>query len=203
MITRQLDVSALPRFDISNRAPLFFGQLLLCAIEGSMFFMLIAIYFYLRLSVDVWPPPGTQLPHLLAPSLALIPLFLSVAGSWWASEGAKKNNRSAMLTGLLANLILALLFLAHRYREMATLNFNWETDAHGTIVWSILFLHTLDVIADLLMTAVLIAVLALNQYGPKQRIGVHVDSVVWYFLVAIHIPLYVVIYWGPHFVGTP
>jgi cytochrome c oxidase subunit I+III len=201
--TRQLDVSALPQFNISSRAPLFFGQLLLCAIEGSMFCMLMAIYFYLRLSVDVWPPPGTQIPHLTASTLALAPLIMSVLGSWWASEGAKKDDRRAMLVGLIANLLLACGFLALRFREIATLNFNWATDAHGTIVWSILFLHTLDVIADLLMTVILIWALALNRYGPKQRLGVHVDSIVWYFLAAIWIPLYVVIYWGPHIVGAP
>jgi heme/copper-type cytochrome/quinol oxidase subunit 3 len=200
---RVLDVSSLPEYDISNRAPLFFGQLVLCAIEGSMFCMLIAIYFYLRLSVDVWPPPGTQLPHVAAPTLALIPLVLSAFGSWWASEGAKKNDRRAMLTGLLANLILALCFLGFRYREIATLNFNWATDAHGTIVWSILFLHTLDVVADLVMTLVLICAVAWNRYGPKQRLGVHVDSVVWYFMVAIWIPLYAIIYWGPYVLGMP
>jgi cytochrome c oxidase subunit III len=33
-------------------------------------------------------------------------------------------------------------------------------------------------------------------------LGVHVDSVVWYFLVAIWIPIYVVIYWGPRILET-
>ncbi len=55
-----------------------------------MFLMLIAIYFYLRLSVDVWPPPGTQLPHHDAATLALIPLLLSAVGSYWASEGRQE-----------------------------------------------------------------------------------------------------------------
>ena len=59
-----------------------------------------------------------------------------------------------------------------------------------------------DVVADLVMTAVLIVLMAIGKYGEKQRIGVHVDSVLWYFLVAIWIPLYAVLYWGPHFVGA-
>ena len=37
----------------------------------------------------------------------------------------------------------------------------------------------------------------------KQRLGVHVDSVLWYFIVLIWLPLYVAIYWGPHIVGAP
>lgn len=204
MITsRTLDLGHLRPYDISNKAPLWWGQLLLCVIEGSMFFILIAMYFYMRLSVDVWPPPGTQLPHLLWPTLALIPLLLSAGGSYWASEGAKKNDRMAMLVGMIGNVALAIAFLALRLVEWSTFNFTWKTDAHGTIVWSILFLHTLDTVADLIYTIVLIIIIASGRYGQKQRIGVHVDSVVWYFIVAIWIPLYGVIYWGPRLVGAP
>jgi cytochrome c oxidase subunit I+III len=200
---RTLDVSDLPDWNISNNAPLWWGQVLMATIEGVMFCMLVAAYFYLRLSVDVWPPPGTQLPKLTLPTIALVPLILSAAGSWWATEGAKDNRRGVMLTGVILNLVLGSAFLVLRFAEIQTLNFNWATDSHGTIFWSILFLHTIDVIGDLIYTLVLAIAIAIGRSGPKQRLGVHVDSVVWYFLVGIWIPLYVVLYWGPHIVGTP
>jgi heme/copper-type cytochrome/quinol oxidase subunit 3 len=197
-----LELGHLPEYDISNQAPLWLGQLLLCLIEGSMFCMLIAIYFYLRLSVDVWPPPGSQLWSIWVPSVAIIPLALSALGSYAASLGAKQNNRLLMIVGMLGNLLLAALFLFFRYLEWRSFNFNWQADAHATIVWTILFLHTFDVVADLMMTLVLLIIISTGTYGPKQRIGVHVDSVVWYFLVAIWLPLYAVIYWGPRLVGA-
>jgi hypothetical protein len=50
---RTLDVSGLPPYEISNQSPLFWGQVLMCLIEGSLLCMLIATYFYLRLGVDV------------------------------------------------------------------------------------------------------------------------------------------------------
>jgi heme/copper-type cytochrome/quinol oxidase subunit 3 len=198
-----IDVSGLPPFEISNRAPLWWGQLLLCAIEGSMFFILIAMYFYLRISVDAWPPPGVRPLRLDLATIALAPLLLSAAGSYAASEGAKQNRRGLMLGGLGANLALAAVFLIFRFVEWRTFNFTWASDAHGTIVWSILFLHTFDVVADLLMTLALLLIVAAGRGGPKQRIGVHVDSVVWYFLVLIWLPLYAVVYWGPRLVRTP
>lgn len=201
--SRTLDVSGLRPYDISNKSPLWWGQLMMCLIEGSIFCMLIAIYFYLRLSVDVWPPPGTQLPHRTFATIALIPLLLSAVGSYWASEGAKKNDRRAMLTGMILNVGLGGIFLAFRFAEWRTLNFTWATDAHGTIFWSILFLHTLDTIGDLLYTVVLIVIIGVGRYGQRQRIGVHADSVVWYFIIAIWLPLYAVLYWGPHFIGAP
>ncbi len=46
-------------------------------IEGTMFSILIAAYFYVRLRMDVWPPPGDQFPHVILPTIALVPLILS------------------------------------------------------------------------------------------------------------------------------
>lgn len=196
-----LDVAGLPEYSISSKAPLWWGQVLLCAIEGSMFCMLIAIYFYLRMGVDVWPPPGDRLPDATLSTVALAPLLLSAIASYWASEAAKKNSRGGMVGGLALNLILAAVFLALRYAMWRELNFNWASDAYGTVVWTILFLHTFDVVADLLMTLVLLIIVAIGRHGPKQRLGVHVDSIVWCFLVAIWLPLYAVLIWGTRLVG--
>jgi heme/copper-type cytochrome/quinol oxidase subunit 3 len=197
-----LDVSHLPPYEISHKSPLWWGQLLLAVIEGSMFFILLAMYFYLRLSVDIWPPPGTQIPHLLWPTIALILLIASAAGSYIASEGAKKDNFGAMIGGLILNLGLAAASMVFRGIELNTLNFNWRTDIHGTIFWAIIYLHTLDAVADLIFTLVLIIILASGKYGDKQRLAVHVDSLLWYFIVLIWIPAYVIIYWGPRFAGA-
>ena len=198
---RTLDVSGLPPYDISNQSPLFWGQVLMCLIEGSLLCMLIATYFYLRLGVDVWPGPGVRLPSLTLSSLALIPLIVSCGGSYLASEAAKKDSRSGMLLGLGLNLGFAIVFLVLRAFAWNSLNFTWASDAHGSIVWSILFLHSYDIVADVLMTVVLMVIVASGRYGPRQRIGVHVDSVLWYFLAGIWIPLYGVIYWAPRLIG--
>src|SRR4051794_23400795 len=117
-----LDLSGLPPYEISNKSPLWWGQLLLAAIEASMFFMLLAMYFYYRLSVDVWPPPGTQIPHVMWPSIALVLLIISAAGSYIASEGAKKNSPAAMIGGMLLNLLLAGAFIGLRVAELNTIN---------------------------------------------------------------------------------
>jgi heme/copper-type cytochrome/quinol oxidase subunit 3 len=106
-----------------------------------------------------------------------------------------------MLFGLGLNLGLAIVFVLLRAVEWSSLNFTWATDAHGSIVWTILFLHTYDILADMLMTAVLIVIVASGKYGPRQRIGVHVDSILWYFLAGIWIPLYGVVYWAPRLIG--
>jgi cytochrome c oxidase subunit 3 len=194
---KTLDVSHLPAYDISNQAPLWWGQLCIAFIEGMMFCIIIAAYLYTRLRMDVWPPPGDQFPHRLLPTLALVPLIASAYGSYLASEGAKKNDRRRMIIGLAINLLLAAIFFAMRVTEWHSLNFNWKADIQGSYVWAFLGLHSFDLIGDAVFTLVLLVAVASGRYGERQRLGVHVDSIVWYFLVGIWIPIYVVIYWGP------
>ena len=199
---KTLDVSHLPTFDISSQAPLWWGQLCIDIIEGTMFCILIAAFLYTRLRVDVWPPPGDQFPHLLLPTLALIPLILSAVPSYWASEAAKRDDRPGMIRNLILNLVLAAIFFVMRVIEWHSLNFNWQTDVQGSYVWAFLGLHSFDFVADALFTLVLLIIIWSGRSGPKQRLGVHVDAVVWYFLVGIWIPIYVVIYWGPRILGS-
>jgi cytochrome c oxidase subunit 3 len=200
--SKSIDVSHLPPYEISNQAPLWWGQLLLAAIEGMMFCILIAAYFYVRLRVDVWPPPGDQYPHKLLPTLALIPLLVSCLGTYWASEAAKKDDRAGMIKGMLVNLALAIVFFVMRVMDWYSLNFSYKADAFGTYMWTFLAVHTYDYVADVIFTLVLFVIVLFGRHGPKVRIGVHVDSVVWYFLVIIWVPLYIVVYWGPKFMET-
>jgi cytochrome c oxidase subunit 3 len=199
---RTIDVSHLPAYDISSQAPLWWGQLCITFIEGAMFLILIAAFLYTRLQLDVWPPPGDQFPHLLLPTLALLPLVASTYGSYLASQAAKKNDRRGMMYGMLLNLVLAAIFFAMRVVEWHSLNFNWKADIQGSYVWAFLGLHSFDFVGDCIFTLVLLIAVATGRYGPKQRLGVHVDSIVWYFLVGIWIPIYLVIYWGPRFLES-
>jgi heme/copper-type cytochrome/quinol oxidase subunit 3 len=197
-----LDVGDLPPYDISSQSPLWWGQLCIDIIEGTMFSILIAAYLYMRLRMDVWPPPGDQYPHLLLPTLSLIALIISAPFSYFASEAAKRNDRAAMIRNLALNLVFAAICFILRIFEWHSLNFNWQADAQGSYIWAFLGLHSFDFIADAIFTVVLLFLLLIGRSGEKQRLGVHVDSVVWYFITAIWIPIYIVIYWGPHIFGS-
>src|SRR5581483_5617092 len=199
---RTLDVSELPPMAISSEAPLWWGQLFLAFIEGTLLCTLIAMYYYYRLNLDVWPPPGITYPQRLLPTICLILLIASCYGSYTASEAAKKDDRARMIFGLVLNLVLACAASILRGLEWSQWNFKWNSSSYGSIVWGIMFIHTVDVAADLAFTLVLVIILVRGVYGVRQRLGVHVDSLVWYFLVAIWIPLYITISWGPIFVGA-
>ena len=199
---KTIDVSHLPPYEISNQAPLWWGQLLLASIEGMMLCIVIAAYLYVRLRMDVWPPPGDQFPHRLLPTVGLVPLFLSCIGTYWADEAAKKDDRGGMIKGLLLNLVLALVFFVIRVMDWYSLNFSYKADAFGTYMWAFLAIHSYDYVADVIFTLVLFVLVLIGRTGPKVRLGVHVVSIVWYFLVIIWIPIYVAVYWGPKLLET-
>ena len=77
MTTRVLDVSDLPMETADSRALLWWGNVAMLAIEGTMFAMLIATYLYLKTANFDWPPQSVQLPPVLWPSIGLALLIIS------------------------------------------------------------------------------------------------------------------------------
>jgi cytochrome c oxidase subunit 1/cytochrome c oxidase subunit I+III len=59
-----LDVSGLPTVVFGSRSILWWATMGLAIIEGTMFAILIATYFFLRTRVGDWPP-GVLPPYLL------------------------------------------------------------------------------------------------------------------------------------------
>jgi cytochrome c oxidase subunit III len=51
-----LDVSRLPAYAFGPRGLLWWGTMGIVAIEGMMFAIFLATYFYLRIYVPKWPP---------------------------------------------------------------------------------------------------------------------------------------------------
>jgi heme/copper-type cytochrome/quinol oxidase subunit 3 len=198
-----LDAGRLPAFSMGPRSPLFWGAMGVIFIEGTMFALCIAAYFYARLGVDVWPPPGTQFPHLLLPTIETVLLVLSVWPAYVGTKAAEQNDLTKTRSNMIYNAVLAIAAIVLRGYEWSTFNFNWKTDIHGSLVWSMLVLHTFDLGADVLLTLALIAISFTSRYNDSHRKGVDFDSMTWYFLVGIWIPLYLTIYVAPHVVQAP
>src|ERR1051325_929667 len=78
-----LDVSALPPIASGERTTVWWGVLGLLVIEGTMFALLAATYFYLLRNFESWPPAGTPAPDLLAGTANMILLLISI---WPRSE---------------------------------------------------------------------------------------------------------------------
>jgi cytochrome c oxidase subunit III len=198
-MTSQLDinVSDLPRLVTGTRAPLFWAMIFLVTIETMVFATLISTYFYLRMGEPQWPPIGTEPPKLLLPTLNTLVLLASSVAVYWADTGIKQGNQRVLRVWMLVAVGLSLLFLALKAVEYSDVAYSPADHAYGSIVWTIIGLHSAHVISVTLKAIVVDLLAWWGFFTQERRIGVQVNGIYWHFVVAIWIPLYAVLYLAP------
>jgi len=192
-----LDVSGLPAVALGHRAPVWWATVGLMLIEGAMFAMILASYLYYGTTVPDWPPHGMEPPSLLLATIGLVLLVVSILPAYWASEAAAKHDRRGIVRGLALNLAMALVFVVIRGVEWAQLSFRWDSGVYGSLVWTILALHTTHVVSASTETAVVLAIALSPRFGDEHRVGVDADSIYWYFVVGAWVPFYVLLFVVP------
>jgi cytochrome c oxidase subunit 3 len=193
--TRTLDVSGLPTFAFGNRSILWWATLCLIAIEGSVFAFAIVTYVYLRGRTPEWPPQ-LQAPGLFWGTVNLVIMLASAVPNQWTKKKSEKLDLRNSRIGLTVCLVFGLAFLIVRIFEFGALNVRWDTNAYGSMVWTLLGLHTTHLLTDFVDSCVLAAVLFVKP-SPKRFVDVSENAMYWYFVVLSWIPIYAVLYFGP------
>lgn len=191
-----LDVSSLPGYAFGHRSLMWWGTLGIAAIEGMMFAVLIGSYFYLRGRVPHWPP-NVAPPDLRYGVINTAVLLLSIIPNIWYERASRKKALKKVQIGLLISMAFAVVFTVIRFFEFHTLNCNYDTNAYGSIVWTLLGFHTTHLITDLIDTAVLTALMFTNKIEGKRFSDVSENAVYWYFVVLAWLPIFAVIYCVP------
>jgi heme/copper-type cytochrome/quinol oxidase subunit 3 len=175
---------------------MWWGTMGIIVIEGTMFAILIGTYFYLRGRVPHWPP-NVAPPELRYGILNTIVLVLSVLPNIWYKRAAERQDLITVRIGLLVSLVFAVAFTVIRFFEFGTLNCNYNTNAYGSVVWTLLGFHTAHLITDLIDTAVIIALMFTDKIEGKRFVDVSENAFYWYFVVLAWLPIFVVIYLAP------
>ena len=191
-----LDVSGLPSFGFGHRSLMWWGTWGLIAIEGTLFALGVGSYFYLRSQADAWPitaPP----PGLLWGSLNTVLLLASMLPNHMAKRSSELCDLVRTRWWLIACLACSLVFLVLRAFEFLSLHTRWDSDAYGSVVWTLLGLHTVHLITDTYDTAVLAVLLFTGPLEGQRFVDVSENAMYWYFVVFSWLPIYAVIYWAP------
>jgi heme/copper-type cytochrome/quinol oxidase subunit 3 len=168
-------------------------------VEGTTLFIAVVAYFYLSRNYQTWPPEHILQPSLLWPTVQVVLLLASLVPTVLADRAAYRIDLVKLRQWLLVTLVFELASVAVRWQEFLSLNVRWDTNAYGSSVWTLVGFHTTLLLADVIETAVLIALLF-----SKRRLDRHYSDATdvtfyWYFLVATWIPIYVIVYLGPRF----
>lgn len=194
-----IDVSHLPEFAFGHRTITWWGVVGFLAIETTMLVICFVTYFYLRDRATDWPPPPTELPDLLVPTVNLALMLVSVATMHMVDRAAKKLDERKVFTWLTTTLVIGITFTVLRGFEFTALNVSWDTNAYGSIVWTIIVIHTFHLVSEIIETIIIGLILARGHTEPKYFVDLSDNALYWYFIVIIWIPCYVIIFLAPLF----
>jgi len=193
-MNRTIDVSTLPVGTHDSRSLIWWGNLGMMAIEGTMFALIGATYFYMRASNLDWPP-GTVLPSdLTLPAINLAILLLSLGAAILADRGAQRKNVARVRAGLALCVVAGLAFLVIRSVAMAHIGFTWSDHAYGSVIWTIVGLHTFHMIAATAESALLLVYSLIRPMTTKQFLDVRCTEVYWYFVVLVWVPFFFIVW---------
>jgi len=194
----RLDVSALPTFGFGHRSLMWWGTFGLMLIEGMIFALTIAAYFYLRSHSATWPMNAAP-PELLWGTLNTAVLLASMLPNQLAKKAAEKMDLQKVRIWMVACLLFSLAFLAIRVMEFTSLNTRWDSQAYGSVVWMLMALHTTHLVTDAYDSAVLTVLMFTGPLEGKRFVDVSENAMYWYFVVLSWLPIYAVTYWAPRY----
>jgi cytochrome c oxidase subunit 3 len=193
-----IDVSKLPDHAFGSRSIMWWATISIIAIEGTVFLLAIAGYFYLQGNELDWPPPGTALPDHFWGTINVFVLLVSLIPNQLVKQAAEEMNLRKVRRWMIVADLFAVAFVVIRGFEYASLNVNWDSNAYGSSTWTLLSLHSIHLVTDLIDSLVL-TVLMFTRHGRDSRrfVDVSENAFYWYFVVLAWLPIYAVVYWAP------
>lgn len=190
-----LDVSRLPLHGMGIASPTWWGTCAFMLIEGSGFGLAIVVYFYLMFLAPQWPVDAPA-PDLWAGTALTALLVASVLPNVMVSRWAQKRNLKRVRIGLIVMSLCGIAPLVFRVFEFPALHVRWDDNAYGSIVWTLLGLHTIHILTDLIDTLVLTCLMFSWHGDNTRRYGdVEDNALYWNFFVVTWLPIYACIYW--------
>jgi cytochrome c oxidase subunit III len=169
----------------------------LICVEGTALALAVAAYLYLSGHETGWPPrqllpsPGWGTAFTIIVLLSFVPNML-------LNRRAEQEQLGPVRLWLIVMTVVGLLLVAMRYFEFAAMHVTWSDSAYGSIVITLLGLHTVHLVTDLYDTAVL-CVLMFTRHGNSGRrfVDVAENAIYWNFVIYVWLPIYVLLYFAP------
>ena len=188
-----LDVSGLPSVAFGHRNTTWLANVFYMAIEGMMFALLFATYFYLRTRSTDWPPG--HLPPALNYGMANAVVFLlSIIPAWLVRKRAPELDRRAVRNGLLLLALFALVTTILRVFEFSALNCRWTDDAYSSTTWVLIGMHSGHLVTELIETVVLLFISFTPKMEGTRFADAAINSDYWYFVVVTGLIVDMLIY---------
>ncbi len=190
------EVASLPDSGFSHRTLIWWGVIGFILIEGTAFVLAGGSYFFLMNHSTPWPP------HRVPPDLAVATAFtvlmlVSELPNVWTDRVAHAERLLPTRIGLAIMSLIGLALIVLRWFEFQNLNVRWDENAYGSIVWAVLFLHTVHLLTDWVDTLVLTVFAFMHDLERTHYSDVADNCLYWHFVAIAWLPLYALLYWVP------
>ena len=194
-----LDVSDLPSVAFGRSNTTWLANVFYMTIEGTMFALMWASYFYLRTRVQEWPP-GHLAPDLRYGVANVVIFVLSLIPARWVQRRAPSGDRAAIRIGLVVLAAFALAATVVRVFEFTTLNCKWSDDAYSSTLWVLIGIHAGHLVTELIETLVILGVAFTSKMEGTRLADAAINSDYWYFVVGTGLINFLFIYVLPRVV---
>jgi cytochrome c oxidase subunit 3 len=189
-----LDASRLPTVVFGHRNVSWLGNVFYMLIEGMMFALVIASYFYLRTRSITWPPGG-YIPPSVGFGLANVVVFLiSIVPARWIQLQAPTGDRAKIRMGLLILSLFGIAAMILRGFEFTALHCRWTDNAYASVIWILLGMHTGHLITEWIETVVLLAISFTVKMSGSRLPDASTNSDYWFFVVGSGVVTAFIIY---------
>jgi cytochrome c oxidase subunit I+III len=179
----------------------WWGMLLLVCTEATLFAVLLTSYFYLRSrSTGAWPPDGIEDPKLLLPLIMSALLVSSDIPMVIADRRIRRGDRTGLEIGAAITFVMGTGFLILQFVEYSDdiEKFHPQTDAYGSLFYTINTVHALHVLAGLLLIGWVFLRSREKEITRRNSIAVQVTSLYWHFVHVAWLVILFALYVSPH-----
>jgi cytochrome c oxidase subunit III len=194
---RVIALDELPDVVAGNRAPVWWGMMLLVAIEITVFATLISSWFYLGLMLPEWPPPDVQPPDLMLPLINTGVLLTSSVTVLLATRALREGKMRRLKVALGVAVVLETVFFVIKLMVSGGIQHSWDDHAYASIFWMINRLHTGHVLAAVLMGMVAFALALQGHFTRERRLGMDVVNIYFQFVALVWLPVLLVLFLLP------
>jgi heme/copper-type cytochrome/quinol oxidase subunit 3 len=184
----------LPINPAERRNPGWWAMVFIIVTEAMLF-----AYFYLGSMANTpWPPSGPPALKLVVPNTII--LLASSGTMWWGESGIRAGSQVRLRLGLLITLILGAVFLAIQGIEYSKKDFALQSNAYGSLFFTITGFHGAHVFVGLLFNIVVQLRAWLGHFTAERHLAVTNAAMYWHFVDAVWLVVFASLYLAPHVV---
>jgi len=193
-----MDLRALPDVVFGPRDLMWWGTLGFVLIEGFTLVLCAAAYLYITQNFPTWPPQNTPLPSLVAPTVQVLVMLVSLWPARWTAQAARRYDIGKVRIGLIIATAFAIAIVGLRAWELlVSLGVKWDANAYGSVQWLVVGAHATLLLVELVEVGGMMLIFWLAPIEEKHMSDVADMVFYWYFIVLSWLPLYVLCFWLP------